>query len=552
MVGVKRIKHICLILILTLSLFLMAPVRTVEAREKSRPYRILCISSYNYAYSIVPDQLSGIKDGLGNLSYDIEYEFLDSKKYYKTQDLDMIHNYMAYKIHQADPYDLLILCDDNALHFWKNDRQGLFANVPVVFMGINSVSAAENAAESSRVTGIVEVTDYLSSFELMHKLFPRRKHVVAMVDSSITGRGEYALFTEKSKEYSEFTYSHIITQDYSKRGIADALSKLGKEDIILYMDFLVDGDGNLYTEQSASAFVSEYAPDVPIFRVSSRNICNGVLGGIVYSHYDAGFRAGEMAVSILKGTKPSKIPLVYTPFNTVVFEQEAMDHFNIRRVDLPKGTTILNENWSFSRFYEENQLLTHMILLVILLLIILIVGLWRGIKHREKMANQDFLTKMPNRLYINSRIRKQIERREPFGIMMMDVDYFKSINDTLGHAVGDELLVVVAKRLKAIADNNLIFARIGGDEFVGLSTGKRVEEGDEICQKVLDSIRQDCHLSCGMISITSSIGYAAFPLHTDNPDKVMNYADAALYEVKKMGRNGYQIFKEELLKNLEK
>jgi diguanylate cyclase (GGDEF)-like protein len=318
------------------------------------------------------------------------------------------------------------------------------------------------------------------------------------------------------------------------------------------MDFLVDGDGNLYTEQSASAFMAENAPDVPIFRVSSTNICNGVLGGVVYSHYDAGLRTGEMAVSILQGTKPAEIPLVYTPFNTVVFEQEAMDHFGIKRSDLPEGTNILNEDWSFSRFYEENQLLTHMILLVIVLLITLIVGLWRGIKHREKMANQDFLTKMPNRLYINSRIQKQIERREPFGIMMMDVDYFKSINDTMGHAVGDELLVEVAKRLKAIAHKDLIFARIGGDEFIGLSTGTKVEEGEKICQKVLESIRKDCHLSCGIVNVTASIGYAAFPLHTDNPDKVMNYADAALYEVKEMGRNGYQIFREELLKNLEK
>ena len=140
-----------------------------------------------------------------------------------------------------------------------------------------------------------------------------------------------------SKKYPEFTYSHIITQDYSKKGIADTLNKLGDDDIILYLDFLVDGDGNLYTERSAPAFVSENVNNVPIFRVSSINISNGVLGGIVYSHYDAGVCAGKMAVQILNGTDPSDIEVVKEPFNTVVFDQNMMDIFHIKEDMLPEG-----------------------------------------------------------------------------------------------------------------------------------------------------------------------------------------------------------------------
>lgn len=541
-----------LILILGLSIIPTFGVKGVVEGKRTRPFRILCISSYNYSYSIVPEQLSGIKEGLGDLSYDIDYEFLDSKKFYKTSDLNKISEYLAYKIHQSDPFDLLILCDDNALHFWKNDRQGLFANVPVVFLGINNISAAESAAESSLVTGIIEETDYISSLELMHKLFPDRHHVIAMVDSSITGKGEYALFKEKSAEYTEFKYSYTITQDYSKNGLAEALRKLGEDDIILYLDFLVDGDGNLYTEKSATTFVSENVNDVPIFRVSSINIANGILGGIVYSHYDAGVCAGKMAKKILTGTKPSDIEVVRKPFNTTVFDQNVMDEFGIKDTMLPPETIILNPHWSLRYFYRENRVISQLIILVTILLISMIIILWRANHHRDKMANQDFLTKMPNRYCINGKINNAIEKRDPFGIMMLDVDYFKSINDTLGHPVGDELLVEVGKRLKELSGPGLLFARIGGDEFIGLFTGKRIEEGEKVCKQVMESLKREYHLSCGKVNITTSIGYAAYPISINNPSKVMNCADAALYEVKEKGRDGYQIFHEELLKNLKK
>lgn len=548
----KRIKIFVLIFI---AVFVLVPSFSVQgAKEgnRKRPFRILCISSYNFSYSIVPEQLQGIRDGLGDLSYDIDYEFLDSKNYYKTKDLEKISEYMAYKIHQSDPFDLLILCDDNALHFWKNDRQGLFANVPVVFMGINNVSAAKEAADSSLVTGIVEETDYIASLKLMHKLFPDRHNVIAMVDSSVTGKGEYALFREKTALYPEFNYSYVITQDYSKIGLADNLRKLGRDDIILYLDFLVDGDGNLYTEQSATTFVSENVGNVPIFRVSSVNLGIGILGGVVYSHYDAGVCAGQMAAKILNGTKPKDIELVTKPFNTLVFDQDVMDEFGIKDTMLPPETKIINPHWSLRYFYRENKVISHLIILVTILLIAMIIILWHAFQHRDKMVNQDFLTKMPNRYCINDRINTAIERRDPFGIMMLDVDYFKTINDTLGHQAGDELLVEVGKRLKALSGPGLLFARIGGDEFNGLFTGNRIEEGEAICKKVMETLRKEYKLSCGTVNITTSIGFASYPLNTNDPAKVMNYADAALYEVKERGRNGYQIFHEGLLKNLKK
>ena len=229
-----------------------------------------------------------------------------------------------------------------------------------------------------------------------------------------------------------------------------------------------------------------------------------------------------------------------------------MDKFHLSLRDLPEGSTIINEHPSLIKFYKENTLLSNLILIIIAMMIAIITILFMSNRRRERLINQDFLTQMPNRLYINAKLRQTIDRREAFGLLMMDVDHFKTINDTLGHPIGDELLIEVAKRLKKLSSGHLQIARIGGDEFMALLLGKSVNEAEAICQRILASIKEEYLLSSGPLNITASLGCALYPNHTDDPTKVMNYADAALYEVKERGRNGYQLFHPTLKKYLTK
>ena len=514
----------------------------VFAREDARVFHILLLSSYNFSYSTVNDQFSGFRDGLGTLSYDIDYEFMDSKKFFTQKDLQEFYNFLNYKIRKLPKYDLIVLSDDNAFRFWRNYRQQLFQDTPVVFLGINNIADARRAAEDPNVTGIAEVADYASNYELIHALFPDRKKVVAIVDSSITGIGEYALYVETSEQYPDFTYSVINTGNYSQNGLISALQKLGKDTCILYLDFLEDADGNIYTERTASTLVSENAPGVPIFRISTANMGYGVLGGLIYSHYEAGKKAGEMALQISEGVSPADIPLVDTPFTTPIFDQSELDKYEIKKSALPENAVILNEHWSLIKFYSENVLLANMIVLVILLLISFIAFLFYMFWKRDQLTKEDFLTKMPNRLYINERLKRAVEKRDPFGVIMMDVDHFKTINDTLGHPVGDELLISVANRLKSLSSKNLLIARIGGDEFMAIILGKRIADADAICSEIQKKMKLTHALSTGPMNITASIGCALYPENTDDPDKVLHLADEALYEIKEAGRDGYKIF----------
>ena len=151
------------------------PSRVSAASSWGTPYRILVICSYNYSFQTVPEHINGLVKGLGDLNYEINYETMDAKTYYHTSDIAQFYNYLSYKLHQVDPYDLVVLMDDTALRFGINYRQQLFDNTPMVFLGINSISDAEQhytalIAHHQIQTGIHDSDGILASGHISEKL----------------------------------------------------------------------------------------------------------------------------------------------------------------------------------------------------------------------------------------------------------------------------------------------------------------------------------------------------------------------------------------------
>ena len=194
----------------------------------------------------------------------------------------------------------------------------------------------------------------------------------------------------------------------------------------------------------------------------------------------------------------------------------------------------------------------NLILMIITLMIFIIIILSKQNRQRAKIIQQDYLTQMPNRLYIIQRLSVLLESGNPFGIIMMDVDHFKTINDTWGHLTGDELLVAVANRLTSFPKKDVIFARIGGDEFMGLVFNADREKIDRICKEMLVKMKDDIKTSSENIHITISVGAAIYPTDTEKSELIQSYADAALYETKKNGRNGYRLFEPSMVVNIGK
>jgi diguanylate cyclase (GGDEF)-like protein/PAS domain S-box-containing protein len=170
-----------------------------------------------------------------------------------------------------------------------------------------------------------------------------------------------------------------------------------------------------------------------------------------------------------------------------------------------------------------------------------------------RLAHYDPLTELPNRLLALSRLEYAIERAERGGghlaVLVIDMDRFKTVNDSLGHEVGDELLVAVGARLrKGVATANTV-ARLGGDEFlviVEYITGARVAAN--IAREVLDSLRAPFRLPSGHeVFVDASIGISVFPEDGSSVNDLIRNADAALYRAKDLGRNTFHFFTPGLL-----
>jgi diguanylate cyclase (GGDEF)-like protein len=167
------------------------------------------------------------------------------------------------------------------------------------------------------------------------------------------------------------------------------------------------------------------------------------------------------------------------------------------------------------------------------------------------LAQFDPLTGLPNRALLADRFSQMIvqakRRRSPLAVLFIDLDGFKAVNDTLGHAGGDELLKDVAARLQSAVRTGDTVARISGDEFaIVLTDLVRPEDAALVAQKVIDLLGESVQVQGSELFVTASVGIAAFPADGRDAEALIGAADAAMYRAKQSGRNAYQFFTAEI------
>ncbi|MGD0855164.1 MAG: GGDEF domain-containing response regulator [Dehalococcoidia bacterium] len=185
--------------------------------------------------------------------------------------------------------------------------------------------------------------------------------------------------------------------------------------------------------------------------------------------------------------------------------------------------------------------------------------LWRSIRYaierkqlEQKLAfvaTHDSLTGLPNRFLLQDRLALAISQAErtskKLAVLMLDLDQFKNVNDTLGHSMGDELLKAAGERLTGIVRGYDTVARLGGDEFIILLTEiGAVAEAAEICGRIIELFRKPFILNQNIVNVTTSIGIAVYPDHGKDAESLLKNADTAMYEVKGSGRCNFAICRE--------
>lgn len=172
-------------------------------------------------------------------------------------------------------------------------------------------------------------------------------------------------------------------------------------------------------------------------------------------------------------------------------------------------------------------------------------------KMVSKMAYHDPLTGLPNRRFVESFIDEFVNEKDNhekmLGFLLLDLDRFKVINDSLGHQAGDLLLQAVANRIQASIDEEKVVSRIGGDEFVLLLPNMANEEAAlDVSKNIMKLMDEPFTIYKQKVKVTTSIGISLYPYHGNDLNTLMKRADLAMYSAKEMGRNSYSLYSSEM------
>jgi diguanylate cyclase (GGDEF)-like protein len=180
----------------------------------------------------------------------------------------------------------------------------------------------------------------------------------------------------------------------------------------------------------------------------------------------------------------------------------------------------------------------------------LLAQLYSSTSVLSEIANNDALTGLPNRRLLEDRMMQALKAAKrsdsTVAALFLDLDHFKIVNDTHGHAIGDELLILVAKRLSNLVRTEDTVARIGGDEFVVLLSALGDEQQAIVtAEKIVSELALPFVLTKQTLQLAVSVGIALYPQHADEPTDLISHADIAMYTAKRRGRNCYAIYQHE-------
>lgn len=600
---IKKTYFFVLLLFFLTIIEYYVPVHAAHESEESK--NILILNSYHSGYTWTDNQTQGIISTLQDSSINtvISAEYLDWKRYPSQENLSNIYQNLKFK-YQNKEIDLLICTDDKAFSFATQYREELFSNAPIIFSGINSEGLTELGASVRNYTGVLEEIDPYGTIKVAKEINPSLDTIYLIYDNSESGLSTGELCIQAAKELDE-NLNVISLNTLSSKEIINKVKDASENTMVFMITYSFDIDNRYITNEHFCQKLSNVSP-VPIYNIYNYGLENGCFGGHLTSGQLQGESAGQLAIRVLLGEAASSIPVIETNTNQYQFDYSLLNKYDISTRDLPANSTFINEPFSFIKTYPLLVITVTCIfvLLTIFTLVLLFyinkINMMKKIlqgnneeltqlyeeltateeeirtqyinlanAHRQLeenndtlyyLAHHDALTGLRNRLYLYEEIETQLfDSTMISALLFMDIDNFKFVNDSLGHSIGDELLIQISKRLTTISSNNCYLVRLGGDEFVFfIREMEHTDTAYEFALKIIELFSSPFKIQENALMLTVSIGISISPENGTNIDALLRNADMAMYKVKDNGKNGISFFnqhiKEELLEriNIEK
>ncbi len=559
--GRKRIVPLMTLLFIAV-ICILTGVTSYAKEEEVNNNRILFISSYSLSRDTVQLEIEGIQSAQPD-DFILDYEFMDTYRVYDDTAMQLFYEGLKYRLSQVEEYDAVILGDDAALRFFLKYREELFLTQPAFYIGVNDEALSKRVEKDPNIKGIMERLPVKENLEKALEIYPEAETVYAIVDDSLTGTAESQNYDAMQKEFPDLNFEKINTSQLTQEELRKQIMAMPEKAILIYYCMNEDAEGRQYTNKEAVNFISLYTKIPILYFLENDRIGENILGGYCFSIKNSATEVMKAAVKVVRGDR--KMQYVYFKDSGLYvwsLNADMLKKFQISRKYFPDDTVYVNDVPSFWR--KNSEIITPIILIVVVLSAISAWLCLDNVKRRKMMkemeemkdhlenaSQHDFLTGLPNRSKFMSDLQEIIAKKQPCTVIMLDLDNFKGINDTMGHAMGDEALKGVANRLKTLKTPLLTAYRFAGDEFILILRSDNPKISDNAVMQCLQVFRKPYKMMGKPMDIHGSIGAACYPADTLDMETLIVCADDAMYAIKKEGKNGCMFYRD-LPKDIDK
>ena len=534
---------------------ILTGVTSYAKEEEVNNNRILFISSYSLSRDTVQLEIEGIQSAQPD-DFILDYEFMDTYRVYDDTAMQLFYEGLKYRLSQVEEYDAVILGDDAALRFFLKYREELFLTQPAFYIGVNDEALSKRAEKDPNIKGIMERLPVKENLEKALEIYPEAETVYAIVDDSLTGTAESQNYDAMQKEFPDLNFEKINTSQLTQEELRKQIMGMPENAILIYYCMNEDAEGRQYTNKEAVNFISLYTKIPILYFLENDRIGENILGGYCFSIKKSATEVMKTAVKVVRGDRKMQyVDFKDSGLYVWSLNADMLKKSQISRKYFPDDTVYVNDVPSF---WEKNsEIITPIILIVVVLCAISAWLCLDNVKRRKMMkemeemkdhlenaSQHDFLTGLPNRSKFMSDLQEIIAKKQPCTVIMLDLDNFKGINDTMGHAMGDEALKGVANRLKTLRTPLLTAYRFAGDEFILILRSDNPKISDNAVMQCLQVFRKPYKMMGKPMDIHGSIGAACYPADTLDMETLIVCADDAMYAIKKEGKNGYMFYRD--------
>jgi PAS domain S-box-containing protein len=369
--------------LLILPVIIFASFSGLFAAEKAPHPKVIILNSYHPGFVWSDDEVVGVLQELRRSYPDIDpaIEYLDTKHFPSDEHLLKVKDFLLGK-YRGREFDLVIVLDNAALNLVLGNRQELFPGIPIVFAGINDFNPAMLAGQE-KVTGVTEELNIEGTLKTALAFHPKTTEIFVITDDTMSGRAE--------RKQVEAFLPHLppsvhieFAPPATMSELVNHINMLPATAMIFITGFATDKAGQSFSISEGARRLTQEAK-VPVYIVHESRLGYGPVGGMLLAGKEHGHRAGEIALQVLAGEDPSRIPVDTKGNARPMFDYRQLKHFKIPLNALPAGSVVVNRP---SSFYGVHKSLVWGVLGVILVMgfVVITLGIYITRQRRAEAS----------------------------------------------------------------------------------------------------------------------------------------------------------------------